>query len=346
MWSANAPLEPAAIAADSAGVVVVGTNGSVVALDPAGSDQWRMDLGTHLRESFATVSDELVVLSVDRSRFVALDRVTGAHRWTYDAPDARGSSIGTGPDGPIVATVTIGGSVAVLEGSTGVPRWDVDVSVADGAVAFRSFVSAERVLVAWADTAGSHVRAFVAGDGALAWSRDAPNFASMPVVDGDSVFFAENERRDQADRFVSRVRSLSVIDGTERWSSGLRSRWPFWAALATAASEEFVAVVDLNGRITVLDTTTGQERWHVPTRLRQYEGAAHIVNGVFAMPTYGTGLTVLSAGDGSAVEVDDVGEVQTGMTIAGTAAVGDRLYLLVGWSWGDAEVWMLQAGPA
>jgi hypothetical protein len=34
------------------------------------------------------------------------------------------------------------------------------------------------------------------------------------------------------------------------------------------------------------------------------------------------------------------------MTIAASTAVADRLYLALAWSWGDAEVWMLQAGPA
>jgi outer membrane protein assembly factor BamB len=347
VWSAPAPLGPVAIAADSRGVVIASREGDVVAIDPAGSHQWRLSLDdAWVDESLALASD-LVVIPVDRDRLVALDRVTGAHRWEHEAPGADTVAVGTDVSGrTVVALVTTSGVLDVLDGATGTSTWSVQLEFDERVVEIRPFVSRDRVLAAWADRHGSHVRAFAAQDGVAAWSDDAPGFASMPIVEEASAYSAVNERLDRDKRVVARVQSVDVSDGTERWSRRLRTRFGFWAAVGTAASDEAVAVVDLNGRVTMLEAATGKVRWRTATQRRQFEATPYVVDDVFAMPTYGTGLAVLSAADGRAVATEHPGSVETAMTIAASTAVADRLYLALAWSWGDAEVWMLQAGPA
>jgi outer membrane protein assembly factor BamB len=346
VWSSAAVDEPRALAADASGVVAIG-DGAVVALDLNGGEQWRVDMDdARLRDPLA-LGAGVVALSVGGAQVVALDRASGARRWEVAVADIEALGIGLGSDGrERVLVVTRTGALTVLDAANGVASW-VAAFGADGEVVrARAFVSTDRVLVAWTDQAGAHLRAFGVSDGALVWGDEAPNLFSMPVVDAERVFFAANERLDRKQRAIARVRSLAVADGTELWSRRVRGRFGYWSGTLTAANEEVVSLVDLNGKVTVLDATTGEVWWRRATGQRQLEAEPHVLGTVVAMSTYGTGVAALSAASGAAVMPEDVEAGSTAMTIQATAAAGHRLYLLVEWPWGDPEVWMLQAGPA
>lgn len=336
-WAAPALDEPRSMAADTEGVVVVGRGGMMLALGTAGREQWRADLGRGAFSEAITLGGELVVAS-NRARLVALNRRSGAWRWEHPSTEVRASAIGDG----FVATIAATGGLELLDATSGATRWSGDVGVVGDLVKARVWLVAGRVVAAWADDVGSHLRGVDQASGAPVWADDAPHFASMPAVrNGESVVFAANERRDQRKRVVARVRSLSVIDGVERWSREIRGRWGYWAAVDTAESGWNVAVVDLDGRVTMFDGRTGTVRWRRATHRRQYEASPKILGGAFVLTTYGTGLTALGVTRGSVVDNDEPGVVQTLVTIEASAAVGDRLYLLIRYRRGDGGVWML-----
>src|SRR5205085_5579083 len=175
--------------------------------------------------------------------------------------------------------------------------------------------------------------------GAPTWRNDAPHFGSAPTLTDEAVVFAANLRKERG-AIVARVRSLSVLDGSQRWARDVRGRSPYVTSVATAADERGVAVVDLDGRVTMLDARRGRLRWRRATDRRQYEAIPVVVGGTFVLPTYGTGLTALGVRRGDVVENDEPGVVQTQVTIEATAAAGDRLYVLVQYGNGDGGVWM------
>lgn len=345
VWSSAAVAEPHALAADASGVVAIG-DAAIVALDTAGAEQWRVGLGDERLRDPLALGAGVVALSVGGDAVVALDRATGSRRWAVAVADIETLAIGTADNRERVVVVTRTGVLTVLDAANGVASWGAPFGANGEVVRARAFVSAGRVLLAWTDQAGAHVRAFSTTDGTPVWGDDAPNLFSMPVVDAGRLFFAANERLDRKKRVIARVRSLAVTDGTELWSRAVRGRFGYWSGTLTAANEEVVSLVDLNGRVTVLDATTGDVWWRRATGQRQLEAEPHVLGTVVAMSTYGTGVTALTAAEGVVVTPEDVEEGSTAMTIQATGAAGDRLYLLVEWPWGDPEVWMLQAGPA
>jgi outer membrane protein assembly factor BamB len=284
----------------------------------------------------------VVVIAVDEGRVVALDRATGAQRWQHDASNVHASAFGD----DVIAIVTASGTLEVLDAADGTNRWTASVSLVGRLVSARVWVAAGRVVAAWTDHSGSHLRAFDRAAGSPIWADDAPDFASMPAVHDGYVVFAANVRRDGRRHVVAEVRSLAVGDGGTRWSRELRRTRGYWAAVSAASGGSAVAVVDLDGRVTALDARTGTVRWRRATGRRQYQADPLIVGGVFAMTTYGSGLTALGITDGAVVENDEPGVVQTLVTIEASAAAGDRLYLLVRSGNGDGGVWMLRPAAA
>ena len=346
-WEVEGPVEPQWLAADDEGAVALGRRGEMVAVDASGNVRWRISIANGRAFGSVAMRADLVVVALDRG-FVALTRATGDIQWEHLAEDPRIASIGTTSDGTtLVALLTDNGALDVVDGETGTTRWTIRVAIDERMLAARAWVLGERVVHTWSDRAGSHLRAYLAAGGLPLWEHDAPGFSSMPVVDEDTVSFAENIRLDERREIVfGAFRKLAVSDGRELWSRPMRTRSGFWAGVPTAAGPQGLAFVDIAGRVTVVDTTTGRSQWRWKTERRQLEAEAHVVGDVFAMTTYGTGVVAAAMTDGEPLSIDGIEEGQTSMTIQASAAVRARLYLLVSWPWGDAEIWMLQAHTA
>jgi len=341
-WSSPAPDEARVIAADGSGVIAVGRGGEVQSLDTNGRQQWVDELGRVTTIDPVAIDANLVVVPVNDEMFVALDRATGAPRWTHRAPRAHEASIGVDTSAHlIVATITSTGRLEALEGATGAVRWSTVLPPDDDTFAQRSWITDARVVVAWGGASALHIRAFDATDGRLVWSRDSEKSGTLPTVAAHSLVFAENTVFIGKRRVIARLRSLDVATGTERWSH--RVRGPFWPHFDTAADNNDVAVADEMGRVTLLDAATGRVRWHHATKRLQLEVSPRLFGGVVAITTYGTGLAALARVDGSSLANSRPGPVQYSVTIEASASAGDRLYLLVQGSEGRSQVWAL--GP-
>lgn len=346
-WEASGPIEPEALAADELGAVALGGGGEIVVLDASGEQIWRLTIPREGDFGPLAIGGDLIVVPVDNDRYLGIDRVEPGIRWDHLLPGASVATVGTTPDGSTaVALVSDGGVLELVDGASGNVRWTVAVAVADAMVAERAWVINDRVLLAWADDAGSHLRAFASDGGALVWQHDAPEFSSTPAVFAGTVTFAENTRLDRKERMVAEIRSLALADGQQRWARRGRSTSGYWAAISAAAGTDGVALVDIAGRVTVVDPASGRVRWKHTTNLAQVAADPHVVGDVFAMTTYGTGIVLAEMADGAPIYGSVVDEGQTVMTIESSAAVGDSLYLLVSWAWGDAEVWKFEREPA
>jgi outer membrane protein assembly factor BamB len=344
VWSAPVPAPDQArvLAADAAGVIAVGRGGEVQSIDADGRQRWRVELGQVTTIDPVAIDSSLVVVPVNDEAFVALERSTGARRWTRSVPQARVAGIGRDAAGAsIVATMTATGQLDLLDGATGMVRWTSMLPVRSDAFAERVWLTQGRVIAAWGGVRDMLVAARDVHDGRTIWAEAAANTATLPAVSSDSVVFAENVKFIGKHRVIGRVRSLDVVSGVERWHR--RVRGPFWPHFETAADAAGVVIVDDKGRITLLDARTGRVRWQQATKRRQLEVSPRLLDDVVAITTYGTGLTALVRSDGSSVVNSIPGQVQYAFTIEASAAAGDRLYLLVQGHDGRAEVWAL--GP-
>jgi outer membrane protein assembly factor BamB len=339
VWRASAPDVPSGIVADRAGAVVRGP-GDIRATGPDGKEQWSASFGDTARLGPLAVSKDLVVTSTDGERYLALSRVDGHQQWEHAAANAWAVAIDANAGHPLVGTVSLDGVLEVLDGTTGIGRWSTHLRIVDHLGVVKLWLRRGRAIVAWNDAEASRIRAYDVENGQLVWADDRDSFSTLPAVSSRVVAFAVNDGRRNPRRLRGRVHGLDPTTGTELWARDVRGL--FVPTLVGAASSRVVAVVDLKGTVTTMDARTGKLRWRKKTRLRQAEAQPRIVGAVITMTTYGTGLQVLDAHDGSAVANDEPGPVQTEATIVASAGAGRRLYVIVQIGRSRGELWMLE----
>lgn len=348
-WTEATQGEASYLLADRAGVVAISEDGRVTHVAPNGSEEWTADVGDGravVFQDIPSLSDDLVVVPANEEDGVGLDRSTGRERWRVAYEGVHSTGAGTdAAGGSLAALVDRSGKLTVLDGMTGQARWSTQLPTFSDDFTHVWF-GADRVLVQWTPTEpGSRFAAFDVATGALVWSREMPG-ASLPSVLGDSVLFAEMLEPWSDERLnPARVQSIDLASGAPRWATDIETRTVYFTFATSAAAGRSLAIVDLAGQVRLFDADDGTPRWKRATRRKQYEADLRIVGDVVAMSTYGTGLVALSTLDGQPVDTEPVGRVQYGVTIEGTAAAGDRLYLLVSRNGArdEAEVWAFTA---
>jgi len=341
VWWVPAPPSAHSVIADSSGSVMLGDWGDVWATEPIGGTQWRATVttGEEITPDPPAMDDGLVVVPVDGRRVVALDRHTGAILWEQAAEGVLSVAVGPGPVEHSVAIVTPE-HVSVVSGVDGSTIWTTPERIRQDRLTAvpRGWFSHGRLVVAWADFM-NYLRAYDAVSGSRAWSVDNKKWSTMPAVFDDGVYFVANVRKEKG-HVVSKVRSLEVTTGAERWSREVRG--VFLPTFRAAADATTVTAADLHGTVIVLDRGSGRLRWRERTGQKQYENQPSIVGPVVAMTTYGTGLVALSTSNGLPILNEVPGRSQTSAVIEDSTAAGSQFYVLVHrGSVDNGELWML-----
>jgi outer membrane protein assembly factor BamB len=339
-WRTSAPDSPTGIAADADGAAVSG-DGEMHVVDRDGIVLWSAWFGQGTEIGPVALGSQLVVVPLDRNRYLALGRADGQQRWERLTADAGTAAIGVDAQGrSVVGALSRTSVLEILDGETGRPRWRVQLPAVGRSWATGLWFGKGLAIAAWSDAEASRIRAFDVDAGTLVWGDDRRSYSTFPAVTADAVVFVVNDGRSDPRRLRGRVHDLDLATGAERWARDIHGL--FAPSLHTAANTHVVAVVDVRGTITAMRARTGTVRWRERTRLQQAEAQPRIVGGAIAMTTYDTGVEAFEIRDGARVSNDDPGPVQTEVTIVASAATGLRMYLVVQIGRVRGELWMLE----
>lgn len=253
VWRVDTNTElSAGVGSDGRQVVVVATDGSVIALDADnGSERWRSPVGAEVLAPPA-VSLDFVIVRASDNRLIALNARDGSRRWVYqrnNPPLALRNFAGVLIEGPVVLAGFPGGKLAVINLANGGAITELGVAVPRGATEL------ERV----ADIAGPPVvgrrevcavayqgraACFDVSNGNAIWARE---FSSSVGMDRDGRFALITDDRDA-------VHALDGFSGASVWKQDGLARRKVSRPLIVG---DHVVVGDLEGYIHVLDRETG-----------------------------------------------------------------------------------------
>jgi len=304
------PIEPAGPGVDPVTKTVVAAvrDGQVVAFDPDGRELWFfMGRGPYVAPPGFV--DDLVIVAGADGKVVALDRATGAVRWTHEYREEFGSQPLAG-DG-LVYLATMQGTVLALDAKTGRWAWHFRreapgkftilgvgrPAVADG-VLYQGFPDGA-------------VAALDAKTGALRWER---RLGRGEYVDVDATVQI-GKGRVFAASYAGQVAALDAATGAPVWET----RIPY--AYKVKLDGETLHVVTTT-EVLSLSARDGSERWRAPLEGVPF-GEPVVVKGMLAVPN-GRGLLVLDGRTGRKVRLLTRGSGATGAP----AIVGSRVYVL------------------
>jgi outer membrane protein assembly factor BamB len=224
------------------------------------------------------------------TRVQALDLANQRPAWKQPVPLQAVSRTGVTVDGDTAFVGDDDGVVTAIDVSTGEVRWTFD---APGPVATSIAAASDTVVFSTQPRKDEPavLIAVHAADGSEAWRFDSasgPFVASVPTIAGDTVLAGF------LDQSGSRVRALSLADGTERWARSVTSQVSFLTA--PVATSEAVYVLDISGQIRALAPATGDDLW-------DYAINSFVPRGV---PVVASSAVLVPTNRGSLVAIDTV----------------------------------------
>ena len=235
---------PAADRRGSAAVVGVSL---LVALDPAGREQWRAErLG--LRDVAPLLAGDRVLAATEEG-VAAFDRASGRLLWDSELGDWGSSPV---PAAGLAVVALWEGGLAAVRPDDGSVVWEMKLPglvmgppATDGTVAVASWEEEH------GDAAG--VIAVGVGDGEERWRAELPpGGVSAPAVAGDTVIAVAGDLA---------AHGLDLATGHYRWRTDVASAGsPEVPPLPLPGAGEVLAVTRLGG-LHLLDAAGGRERW-------------------------------------------------------------------------------------
>jgi hypothetical protein len=336
-WTRVVGARPQYVVADDADVITVTAAGRVSDFGPAGERRWVTSLDLRRDEGVgagrAALGAGVVVVPVDESRVVAIDRASGAERWSVSVPAVRATAAGSDDAGTgIVLASDRGGRLLAFEGQTGELRWSLELSdlPADGSPLPAMWVRDGRVVVSWT-TAGKGSRLLVAdaATGTVAWQRDAPGWSGIPAVTTHAITLAENGEVDGRRVVSGTVTCLDLATGGIRWIRHARPDGAYLPDLAAVAGRGLVAVLDYRGTVRAFSLHDGRPMWTWKSRRRQLAAVPQVAGPLLALTVLGAEELAVGLEDGAPARIEGLEGPQTSVTIDAAATAGRRLYLLL-----------------
>ena len=237
-WHTTAGANAGMPVADAGGVASVLNHEEVVLLDQRGSRRWEVTPGVRLYDTAPLLERDQVVVASDRG-LVALERATGAMRWTADLGDTGATPARAGG---LLVTTTWSQRMAAVDATTGAIVWALDLP---GQLYDQPAVSDGIALATWDDGVHAALVAVDASSGALRWSAPlAGGGVSPPTVGGDAVFAVAGDAMAYA---------IDVRTGAPRWHTEMPG----------PGSPEVAPVVLQGGRVAFADRDGDLEVAHI-----------------------------------------------------------------------------------
>ena len=236
------------------GCVLLGTTtGEVVALSAVdGSPVWRAQVGAEVLAPPVGGADLVFVQTVD-GRLIALERGTGALRWSFDNPvpalTLRGTSTPVFGAGLVYAGFA-NGMVAAIRAETGEPVWEHRVMLPEGRSELERMVDVDSTPVLaggllYVVSYQGRLKALRATDGALLWEQEMSSYVDL----------AEGFRQIYLADDIDTVIATDQQSGDPVWrQEGLQRR----KLSSPAVIGNFVLVADDEGYLHVLAQSDGR----------------------------------------------------------------------------------------
>jgi outer membrane protein assembly factor BamB len=256
-WRASAVDWPRALLPDGPDVIAVADHHVRAYRVADGTRHWSTE-GPRPLERAATRGFTVLIATEDS--FMALDRATGAVRWSVRSPEPPGpvALVGSRPGSQLAIGATTAGGLVAIDDRSGQARWSVRFPghvIAPMAVAPGS----ELVASVWstADDEGAVLRIVEGTTGALRWEQPIAPGAGAPAVVGDAVVVAAGDEQGSA------LRAFALADGHERWSSRLEA--PSQPDLVPLVDGDRIVTVDQRGTVVAVRAEDGVREWATAT---------------------------------------------------------------------------------
>ena len=329
-WTTRAAGFPRVLASDADGTVSAGAEGGVVAIDRRGELQWATVV-----PGAPVVNPPVIVAGVvaipEELGVVALDRATGAPRWSLSVARAR-LAAGDGEGGVVLVTGDDGVAILV-DAATGSERWRAAFPAPVPEDAPHAWIVDDTAVLAWsAPGTDRHLLGLDLASGAPLWSARTTASSTLPVSHGHSVLVAESPGDDPS---RARVVAFDARTGHEVWSTRLRGRYS--PGLRADTWGDDAVFVDARGVLTLLDPATGRIRWRSVATYPQPEAAPVLAGNRVFMVAFQTRMVVLDRRTGEVLGTDPVSPPVFVRAAVGT---GRRFEMLVESS-GLGAVWTI-----
>lgn len=218
VWEVSVP-DPLSIGPGSDGRVtaVVTTKGTVYAYDDTGKPLWNVNIGSEVLTEPVVAGGIVVIRALD-NRFIGLDALTGARKWTYQRQQSALSlRVGYGMlaiNNEVIVTGFAGGRIGMIAIANGGLVWEAPISFPKGFSEIERLndVTAKPSMngdIICAVSYQGRVGCGQARTGNLIWFKDYSSYTG--TAQSSDTVFSSNEK--------SYVTAFATKDGTQIWEN-------------------------------------------------------------------------------------------------------------------------------
>ena len=214
----------------------------------SGEQVWRHRAGMTIYGAWLTGRRLLAMVDQvsTNGRVIAVDADTGDRLWEWRTPGRGLMGEQKVVDGTDLAVITSTRKLAVIDGATGRPRWEIDVKAGE----FQSFDTVPGAVL-YADS--GTLTSYASKTGAVNWTA-LFSAEDRPIVVGDVVTGSSVGAPRGGPR-----QGLDVATGEVRWELPVDDKYD--QGVVYALRESFLLAHARRQRISVIDAASGEVRW-------------------------------------------------------------------------------------